>query len=183
MREDPLEYDDIWSVPLHRLESYLHAEISISLHTFYTSRQLEKLHRQLAHTSAMKLYQLLKTPGKEDVTPKTLEKLEATAARCELCRKISNAPTRFRVTIGSENVTFNSTVFIVTMYRDRELVPHLVDDGTCVSAALIFRNIFVSLDLSIIGFSTSFVTKFAWFAQICIFLSVHACSKFLLTFL
>ena len=59
--KDPLEVHDVWSVLLVRTETHVYAEMEISSYIFYTTRQLEKLHRQLAHPSATKFCLLLKT--------------------------------------------------------------------------------------------------------------------------
>ena len=99
-QEDPPELKYIWSEDLHRFYSHISAEMWLWLHTVYISKQLDKLHREFVHRSATKLDQLLKIAGKEVVTPKTLENSISIAARFGSYQKISNAPTRFRVTMG-----------------------------------------------------------------------------------
>ena len=66
--------------------------MSTPSHTFYTTRQLEKLHRQLAHPSTTKLYELLKAAGTYFVTPEILGKLDSIVAQREPCQKVANAP-------------------------------------------------------------------------------------------
>ena len=106
-RENPLEVVDLGSTPLQRIGSRMYARMSVTTHTFYTKRQLEKLHRQLAHPSATKLYDLLKTAGTQAETPETLKTLQRITAACEVCQKIGNAPSKFRISMGSEYTRFN----------------------------------------------------------------------------
>ena len=132
---EPLAYKDRWHVPLIRQNGHLYAQMSFPCFTFYTAAQLEKLHRQFAHPSAGKLYNLLKRAGLEAVDAKTLERLEEIVSRCEPCQKIRNAPLRFRVLIGHENVRFNARAYIDIMYLDGRPVLHIVDEATRFSAA------------------------------------------------
>ena len=75
---------------------------------FYTSAQLLKLHRNFAHPSAQNLYNLLERAGHEIVAPETLERLKTLVTSCESCQRIRNAPLRFRVSVGRENIRFNA---------------------------------------------------------------------------
>ena len=115
--------------------------MEIPSYTFYTTRQLHKLHQQFTHPSATKLYELLKTDRKESVTSKTLRTLEKTSAECQPCQRIANSPTRFRVSLGSENVRFNSRVFLDIMYLDGKPELHLVDDATRLSATQFLESV------------------------------------------
>jgi len=74
--------------------------------TFYTQQQLTKLHRQFSHPSAGKLYRLLQRARPEDTTPETLKELKELSSRCDPCQRIQPAPTRFRVSLGAEDVRF-----------------------------------------------------------------------------
>ena len=78
--------------------------------------QLRKLHKQVAHPSATKLYDLLKIAGTKAVIPKTLENLEYLVSTCEPCRKIRTAPKRYLATLEAENTRFNAKVNINFMY-------------------------------------------------------------------
>ena len=152
---EPLQYEDRWSVPLTRQNGHLYARMRFMNYTFYTTAQLQKLHRQFAHPSAGKLYNLLKRAGLEAVDSKTLEQLEEIVSRCEPCQRIRNAPLRFRVSAGHENVRFNAFAYIDIMYLDGRPVLHIVDEATRFSAARFlpktttdasqFRKIFAEL--------------------------------------
>ena len=69
--DEPLEYKDRWYVPLIRADGHLYAKMCFPRHVFYTTAQLQKLHRQFAHPSAEKLYNLIKRAGIEAVNSKT----------------------------------------------------------------------------------------------------------------
>ena len=103
--------------------------------TFYTTTQLKRLHKQFAHPSATKLYNLLRRAGLQTVDNDTLERLQDILKRCEPCQRFRNAPLRFRVTLGYEDVRFNSRVYLDIMYIEGRPVLHLVDEATRSSAA------------------------------------------------
>ena len=73
------EYVDTWSILLMRLGDLLHFLLATPRYTSYSTAQLRKLHKPIAHPSAQKLYQLLKVAGIDAVTPKMQEKLERIA--------------------------------------------------------------------------------------------------------
>ena len=102
--------------------------------TFYTAAQLSKLHLQVAHPSALKLYNLLPRAGLEAAVKDTLKCLNEIVARCEPCQRIRNPPLRFRVTMGHENVQFNARVFLDIVFLDVRPVLHLVDEANRFSA-------------------------------------------------
>ena len=130
-----LNYKDKWSVPLMRIDNHLYAGMVFPHHLFYTTAQIHKLHRQFAHPSASKLFNLLKRAGTEAVDAKTFKQLTDIVARCEPCQRIHNAPVRFRVSMGHENVRFNARAYIDIMYLDGKPVLHIVDEATRFSAA------------------------------------------------
>lgn len=132
---ETLNYKDLWSVPLIRHDSHLYAEMNFPRYTFYSTAQLRKLHRQFAHPSAGKLYNLLERAGIEAVDTSTLEQLEQIVARCEPCQRIKNAPLRFRVSMGLEDIRFNARAYMDIMYIDGRPVLHIVDEATRFSAA------------------------------------------------
>ena len=94
-----------------------------------------KLHKQFAHPSAQKLYNLLKRSRPEDTIPETLRILEGLAKRRDPCQRIHNAPNRFRVSFGGGNVRLNESLLIDKMYLEEKPFLHIVDEGTRFSAA------------------------------------------------
>lgn len=130
-----VRFQDVWHVPLLRYDGHLYAQMEFPTHTFYTSQQFRKFHKQFAHPSAAKLYNLLKRAGLESVDSKTLEQLKDIAAKCEPPQKIRNAPRRFRLCIGQEHVRFNARIYMDIMYIDGRPVLHIVGEATRFSAA------------------------------------------------
>ena len=132
---------DEWIVPLERYHGHIYAPFGFSTRTFFTRPELVKLHRQFAHPSTHKLYNLLKRARPEEATPETFRILEDLAKRCDPCQRIQNAPTRFRVSFGAENVRFNERLLIDIMYLDGKPLLHIVDEGTRFSAARFLSNV------------------------------------------
>ena len=54
------DYQDSWNVPPVRHDNHFYAKLRFTRSTFYTTAQLQKMHRQFAHPSAGNLYSLLK---------------------------------------------------------------------------------------------------------------------------
>lgn len=50
-------------------------------------------------------------------------------------------PTRFRVSLGAENVNFNEHLFMDVMYLDGKPVLHIVNEGIHFSAAAFLPNV------------------------------------------
>ena len=132
---DPLIFIYKWSTPLTRHDNHLYEEMAFPTTVFYTTAQLRNFHHQFAHLSDGKLYNLLKKAGLEAVEAQTLETLEKITAECEPCQRIRNAPLRFKVAMGHEDIRFNSRVYIDIMYLDGRPVLHIVDKSTRFSAA------------------------------------------------
>lgn len=129
-------YIDEWSVPKKRSASnHLYADLNLSTAMYFTRTQLSRLHRQIFHPSAQKLFNLLKRSRPEEATAETMEVLKDLPRRCDPCQRIQHAPVRFRVTIGAEDVRFNERIFFDIMVLDGDPVLHIVDDGTKFSAA------------------------------------------------
>ena len=70
--DDPLQIVDKWWVPLTRDQHHLYVHLHVPVSTFYTTQQLRKLHRQFAHPSTVKLYNLLKRAGLEAFDSNTI---------------------------------------------------------------------------------------------------------------
>ena len=60
---DLLEIVDKWWVPHVRDQHHLYVHLHVPMTTFYTTQQPRKLHRQFAHPSLVKLYNLLWKAG------------------------------------------------------------------------------------------------------------------------
>lgn len=73
--------------------------------------------------------------------PKTLEVLQELTKRCDPCQRLHNAPTRFLVSIGAENIRFNEGILIDFMYHDGKPVLHIVDESTHLGAARFVKEV------------------------------------------
>ena len=131
-----------WYLPLTRSPSHhLYAPMDHPAPILFTRTQLGRLHRQFFHPSATKLFNLLKRSRPGDTTPETLKTLKELSQRCDPCQRIQHAPTRFRVSLGSEEATFNERILLEIMYLDGKPVLHIVDDGTKFGAAHFLSDI------------------------------------------
>lgn len=139
-----------WNVPVHRHNGHVYADMSTPVITFFNRQQLVKLHRQFCHPSADKLYRLLKRGRPNDTTPETLKILEDISKRCDPCQRIQPAPTRFRVTLGAEDVKFNEEILMDIMYIDNRPILHIVDASTHFSAARFLPNVSVKTIWSVL---------------------------------
>ena len=97
---------------------------------FYTTAQLEKIHRQFEHPSASKLLSLLKRAGTQAVDATNIQTLKRHCITMQALPTHHNTPVRFRVSIGHEHVRFNARVYIDIMYLDGKPVLHIVDEST-----------------------------------------------------
>ena len=105
-----------WHMPLTRMHHHVYAQMSeLVPRIIYSSLELRKMHRQFGHASAESLVKLLRTASREKLTPETYQNLQEIIRRCDPCQRIANAPLRFRVSMGSENLRFNETLFIESM--------------------------------------------------------------------
>ena len=86
-----LSIRDTWSVPIFCHDDHLYDIMSLLPTYFYTTDQLNKLHKQFADPSATKLYNLLRHAGLKAVNKETLERLNEIVAKCESCQRIRNA--------------------------------------------------------------------------------------------
>lgn len=96
----------------------------------FTRAQLGRLHRQFFHPSASKLFPLLKKACAQDVTPETLKILQHISKSCNFCKRIRNAPKRFRVSFGAEHIRFNKQILMDRMYINEIPILHILDEGT-----------------------------------------------------
>ncbi len=136
-----IEYLDIWSIPLTRAKSsHLYEKMDLDVPVFFTRDQLSKLHRQFHHPSSEKLFKLLSRSRPDEATPETLEILKDINKRCDPCQRITNAPRRFKVTLGSEHIKFNERIQMDLMYIDSKPILHIIDEGTKFSAAQFIPN-------------------------------------------
>ena len=124
-------YVEEWAIPMTRAKTrHSYVPLRVQHKKFFTRTQLQRLHRQFFHPSADKLYKLLKRSRPDETTPETKKILEDLTKRCDPCQRIHRGPTRFRVSLGTEEIRFNERVIMDIMYLDNNKpVLHIVDEG------------------------------------------------------
>jgi len=117
--------------PLVRKDGHIYLEWGHAIH--YTTAELERLHRHFNHPAAERLSALLARAGGPKATPNARAELDRVAAACQVCQRLAKAPSRYRVALPTEGVTFNRTVYLDLMYLDGRSVLHVVDRDTAFS--------------------------------------------------
>jgi hypothetical protein len=97
---------------------------------FLTNSQIQQLHRRFGHPSVQRLHDVLDAAG-HDVQRQILEFINKHCRHCQIYRK---SPGRFRFTL-KDDVQFNHTVYVDTMYIDDQPVLYVVDEATGYQAA------------------------------------------------
>jgi len=123
--------------PLVRKDGHIYLEWGHAIH--YTTAELERLHRHFNHPAAERLSALLARAGGPKATPNARAELDRVAAACQVCQRLAKAPSRYRVALPADGVTFNRTVYLDLMYLDGRSVLHVVDRDTAFSAAAFTR--------------------------------------------
>ena len=142
MKDGTKKYVDDWSVPLFRSKSnHVYAKIEMPINAHFSRAQLVKIHRNMHHPTAKKLFNLLLKSRPEEATPDTLKVLQDISKRCDPCQRIATAPVRFRVSFGAENIRFNERILLDIMYLSGDPVIHIVDDGTRFNAAYFLPDV------------------------------------------
>lgn len=100
-------FDD-WYVPLMRIMRHFYVEWPVRILIF--SPQLRRIHRHFEHPSAERLYALTKRAEPHGQHPELMRELEDIQRSCGVCRRIVNAPWRFRVTFPEEGDKFDSNM-------------------------------------------------------------------------
>jgi hypothetical protein len=106
----------------------------------FTTEELEKLHRSFGHPTASALHKLLKRARPEEMSKRVFNELEELVRDCTLCSEKQRKPRRFKLTIGNDDLRFNSIVAADVMYINQQPVLHVVDEATHFAAAMFMRN-------------------------------------------
>jgi len=150
--------NEVVSVPLVRNFGHVYLDWGSSI--LYTFPELQRIHKNFYHAKAERLYALMRRAKDEHATPKTLRQLENVTEACDLCQRLAQEPSRFRVAMPDEDICFNKRVMIDIMTLEQTSVLHGVDRDTLFSAATFFHN---KMD-----------TKSVWEAFLCIWVSAYA---------
>lgn len=73
----------------------------------YTERDLRRIHRGSRHQSVRSTHKFLQRAGEDLIEKDTRNGLKTLRADFGTCKKIGEAPRRFKLTIGTEGIQFN----------------------------------------------------------------------------
>lgn len=107
---------------------------------YYTTVELDRLHKHFNHPHPDRLSALLRQANDGKIEARTRAELEQLTAACDVCQRLSKAPGRFRVSMPNDDLVFNRVVLIDLMYLDGRSVMHIVDKDTLFSAAVFTKG-------------------------------------------
>lgn len=122
-----------WTLPF--LRSYGHYFLgpnTFNLATaasFFSTRELKKLHRHLRHPSPTRMFSLLQSASAADLPVETLAMIRMMVDRCEQCNTIRNREVQFSHRLKGK-IIFNRKLQIDLLYLDGRPVLHVVDTDT-----------------------------------------------------
>lgn len=106
----------------------------------FTTSELLKLHRSFGHPSTSALSNILKRARPEEMNKSVRNVIEDITKRCKTCSEFSSRPKRFRLTVGTDELNFNSVVVVDVMYIHQKPVLHVVDESSHFAAAMFLRS-------------------------------------------
>ena len=65
----------------------------------YTTDELRKIHRHFLHPKSERLYAVMRLSDQNSCSPQDLRQLQEIASKCDVCQRLSRAPSRFRVSL------------------------------------------------------------------------------------
>lgn len=101
----------------------------------FTDGELYKLHPSFGHPSVQKLVEVLKRARPEELTAEARAALEDITEACRVCLKESNPRRRFKLTMRTDELRFNSIVTVDVTTLDGRPVLHIVEEATHLTAA------------------------------------------------
>lgn len=107
---------------------------------YYTEGELRTIHRTFGHPAVKATEDLLRRARGEELDKETREMIRKISIACDICKKHSATPRRFKLTIGANDLRFNHEVQIDTMFLHNRPVLHMVDTATHFCAASFLRS-------------------------------------------
>ena len=101
----------------------------------YTTEELRKMHRHFFHPNSDRLYAVMKRADPGKCSPQDLQELEDITAQCDVCQRLSRAPSRFRVSLPHKNIVLNLVLCLDIMLLDQRPVLHCVDKDSKFNSA------------------------------------------------
>lgn len=124
---------DHWRVQL--VQKFGHLYVEWPMEIYYTEQELRRIHRHFYHPSTSKLQALIQKGAPKHNLPDLAKTLDHVRDTCDTCQRLAKEPSRFRVSMPSEDCVFNRTVGMDLMKINKKTVLHVVDKDTKFSAA------------------------------------------------
>lgn len=106
----------------------------------YTEAELGRIHRVFGHPSVAATYKLLRKASTKPLKRGLRRRLEELAEACKVCKRNAAAPRRFKLTVGSDDLSFNHKIIVDTMFIEGRAVLHIIDEATHFTAATFLRK-------------------------------------------
>lgn len=125
----------VWQdLPKILVSSHMTKEVPL-MQCFLTDQEIRQLHRWFGHSSAYRLFRLLKRSGHE-IDHNVIKRL---TNHCHFCQTYGKSSGRFKFTL-KDDVEFNHTIFVDVVHIDGNPVLHIVDKQTKFQAARWLKN-------------------------------------------
>ena len=118
-----------WSTRLCEKYGHLYWDL-LSMESFYSTADIERLHRHFFHPSTKKLYDLLKRSELGKTTENLRSIIDSVSKACVKCKKFSARPFHFRASFWDESVVYNHELVLDLMWLNGSPVLHVVDTHT-----------------------------------------------------
>lgn len=122
-----------WEFPLVRKLGHMYLTWPDEI--LYTQEELRKVHRHFYHPDSQRLFSVLRRANPEECSSQTLAELEDVEEECDICQRLSKAPSRFRVSMPHDSITFNRLLFCDLMFLEGKPVLHCVEKDTKFNVA------------------------------------------------
>jgi len=122
------------------VSTYGHIYLDWGSDILYTCSEPHRIHKHFYYAKPERLYALIRRSRDAKATPGTLRQLESVAEACYVCQRLSKEPSRFRVSVPTEDLCFNRRVMIDLLTLEQTPVLHVVDRETLFSAAAVLHN-------------------------------------------
>ena len=107
---------------------------------FYTDAEIKRIYRHFYHPQPEKVYNFLQKSEDPDATPDTFKQLQDITQSSDICQRLSGQPVHFTVSLPSDDIVFNRTLFIDLVSRSSKRVLHIVCNDTLFSAAILVSS-------------------------------------------
>lgn len=109
-------------------------------YSLYSEHELRNIHRRFKYPSLNATHNLLKRANEDNLEADVKKMLDKITEHYKICKANDSAPRRIKLTIGTDDIQFNHSVIIETMFISSKHVLHLVDEGTHFTAAAFLKN-------------------------------------------